>query len=69
MRDRGDRSTEYEIRRLDRRLLDLETELSTLRHSRAFLVGDAIQSRADQIADIEAEIAAARARLAELLAD
>lgn len=69
MRDRGDRSTEYEIRRLDRRLLDLETELSTLRHSRAALMGDALQTRAEQIEDLQAEIAEARARLEALLAD
>lgn len=61
------RAREYEIRRLDRRLEALETELSRLVHSRDPML-DIIRPRAEQIEDLQAEIAEARAQLEELLA-
>lgn len=61
------RANEYEIRRLDRRLEALETELSRLTHSRDPVLDELAQTRAEMIEDLQAEIAAARARLDELL--
>lgn len=61
------RAKEYEIRRLDRRLEKLETELSRLVHSRDPLLDHLTQTRASMIEDQCAEIEAARARLEELL--
>jgi chromosome segregation ATPase len=61
------RANEYEIRRLDRRLEALETELSRLVHSRDPVLDELAQTRAEMIEDLQAEIAAARARLDELL--
>lgn len=55
--------TRAEARRIDRLLERLETELSELRFSRAALASDLIESREQRIADVEAEIAAANARI------
>lgn len=62
------RAKEYEIRQLDRILERLEAELLQLRHCRAPMIGDCLQPRADQIADVEAQIADIRTRLVDLLA-
>lgn len=61
------RANEYEIRRLDRRLEALETELSRLVHSRDPVLDELAQTRGEMIEDLQAEIVAARARLDELL--
>lgn len=62
------RAREYEIRRLDRRLEVLETRLSHLEHSRDPIEDMLAHPRSAQIEDLRAEIAAASARLEELLA-
>jgi sugar-specific transcriptional regulator TrmB len=59
----------YEIKRLQRRLEALEERASRLRHERETGVKDWLgRTRAEALADVEAEIAAAEERLRALLA-
>ena len=65
----------YELRRLTRRLQDLETRLSWLRHRteddflNAYQRRYAEKRRAEEIEALEAEIAEAEARMSALLAE